>query len=184
MPTAEANPALETARLTLRPARLGDADGLFALYSDPRVVRYWAWPAWTSIEQAHDYITRMAPKPDSLPLVAARRVEGDVVGTVSLYQINAQNRRAELGYALRQALWGQGYASEMVGAVLAHAFDALGLHRIEADIDPRNDASARLLERMGFLREGYLRERWIVNGEVQDTALYGLLVQDWRARQA
>jgi RimJ/RimL family protein N-acetyltransferase len=64
--------------------------------------------------------------------------------------------------------------------LLAYAFDELDLRRIEADVDPRNAASIRTLERLGFRREGYLRERWRVNGEVQDALFYGLLRREWR----
>ena len=70
---------------------------------------------------------------------------------------------------------------EALGALLIHAFGKLALHRVEADIDPRNAASARSLERLGFQREGLLRERWIVAGQVSVTALYGLLARDWLA---
>jgi RimJ/RimL family protein N-acetyltransferase len=62
-------------------------------------------------------------------------------------------------------------------------FDDLQLNRIEADVDPRNAASCRALERLGFLREGLLRERWIVGGEVSDSAMYGLLRADWLAQR-
>jgi RimJ/RimL family protein N-acetyltransferase len=67
-------------------------------------------------------------------------------------------------------------------AALDYAFVELDLNRIEADIDPRNEASAKLLERKGFVKEGYMRERWIVNGEICDTVFYGLLRRDWEAR--
>lgn len=71
--------------------------------------------------------------------------------------------------------WGQGYACEAVGRLVDFGFGTLALNRIEADIDPRNAASARLLERLGFRFEGRLAERWIVAGEVTDSAIYGLL---------
>jgi ribosomal-protein-alanine N-acetyltransferase len=64
---------------------------------------------------------------------------------------------------------------------LAHAFGPLGLRRVEADVDPRNAASCRLLERLGFRREGLLRERWRVNGETCDSALFGLLAREFDA---
>jgi len=63
--------------------------------------------------------------------------------------------------------------------ILRHLFDGMGLRRIEADIDPRNLASCRLVEKLGFVREGTLRERWHVNGEVCDSAIYGLLRRDF-----
>ena len=68
---------------------------------------------------------------------------------------------------------------EALKALLAYAFDELAMRRIEADVDPRNMASIRTVERLGFQREGYLRERWQVNGEIQDTLFYGLLRPDW-----
>ena len=70
---------------------------------------------------------------------------------------------------------------EALRALLDFGFGELDLNRIEADIDPRNGASARTLERLGFTKEGYLRERWIVGDEVSDTALYGLLRREWRS---
>jgi len=68
---------------------------------------------------------------------------------------------------------------EALQALVQHAFQTLDLNRLEADIDPRNLASARTLERLGFQKEGHLRERWIVNDEISDTDLYGLLRRDW-----
>jgi RimJ/RimL family protein N-acetyltransferase len=67
--------------------------------------------------------------------------------------------------------------------VLSYAFEALNFHRIEADVDQRNAASIRTVERLGFQREGYLRERWQVNGEIQDALFYGLIRPDWETRK-
>ena len=89
-------------------------------------------------------------------------------------------QRAEIGFGLQSAYWGKGYMSEAARAVVDCGFDVLRLHRIEADIDPRNRASARVLEKLGFVREGLLRERWIVDGEISDSAIYGLLRTDRR----
>ena len=71
---------------------------------------------------------------------------------------------------------------EALLALLDCGFGMLDLNRVEADIDPRNTGSQRSLDRLGFQREGLLRERWIVSGEVSDTALHGLLRRDWLAR--
>jgi len=71
---------------------------------------------------------------------------------------------------------------EALQELLEFGVGELDLNRIEADIDPRNSASARTLERLGFTKEGYLRERWIVGDEVSDTAIYGLLRREWRVR--
>ena len=70
---------------------------------------------------------------------------------------------------------------EALSALLDFGFQKLDLNRVEADIDPRNLASAKLLDRLGFQKEGFLRERWIVEGEISDTALYGLLKREWNS---
>jgi RimJ/RimL family protein N-acetyltransferase len=72
-----------------------------------------------------------------------------------------------------------GYMHEALQTLLAYAFERLHLNRLEADIDPRNTSSARSLGRLGFVQEGHLRQRWIVDGEVSDTGFYGLLRDDW-----
>ncbi len=118
-----------------------------------------------------------------LRLAIERTEDHAVIGTCTLHELNEQCRRAEIGYALGSRSWGRGYMHEALAALLGYAFAELDLNRVEADIDPRHVPSARSLERLGFEKEGYLRERWIVDGEVSDTALYGLLRSDWLARQ-
>lgn len=175
-------PALSSARLHLRGLEPRDADALFALHSDPDVMRYWSFPAWTEREQAHAHIARLARERELMefyPWIATRHGEETPIGTCTLFGVHREHRRGVIGYALRPSFWGQGYAGEMLRLALDFAFDALGLNRIEADIDPLNLASCKLVERVGFRREGYLRERWRVGGGVQDTALYGLLRKDY-----
>ena len=108
----------------------------------------------------------------------AQRDTDRVIGTCTLASISTEHKRAELGYALGRAHWGHGYMSEALPVLLRHAFGSMGMHRIEADVDPRNTRSIRSLERLGFRLEGSLRERYHVNGEIQDTALFGLLRSD------
>jgi ribosomal-protein-alanine N-acetyltransferase len=175
---------LSTARCDLRPLRSDDAAGLLRIYSDPEFVRYWNCAAWTSLDQATALIEddqREIAKGERLRLGIFLRGQDTLVGTCSLFHLSEQCRRAEVGYGIAPAYWRQGFMFEAVGALLALAFDELGMHRLEADIDPRNTASARSLEKLGFQREGLLRERWIVGAEISDSAIYGLLARDWRA---
>lgn len=116
---------------------------------------------------------------ESLPLGIERKGDEVLVGNCTLFHFHEASRRAEIGYALRRPYWGLGYMHEALQSLLSYAFDDLGFNRLEADIDPRNTSSARTLERLGFLKEGHLRQRWIVNGEVSDTGFYGLLRGDW-----
>jgi len=177
---------LQAARLTLRPLAPADAGAVFALRSDPAVQRYGSHPAWTDRRTAVDYIARdidaMAAG-TAAQFAIERRDDAAVVGTCALFGIDAPCRRAEVGYALLASEWGHGYAGEAAAALLDWGFAHLRLHRVEADIDPRNVASARVLERLGFAREGHLRERWIVGGEICDSLIYGLLAREWAARR-
>jgi len=175
---------LETPRLVLRPLAPTDAEGLWRIYADPDFMRYWSSEPWSSLSQAQALIEKDQPelaRGEHLRLGIFLRVGGGLIGTCSLFHFVEASRRAEVGYGIAPAHWRQGYMSEAVGALLDFAFGELQLHRVEADIDPRNTASARSLERLGFTREGLLRERWIVGSEVSDTALYGLLAREWRA---
>ncbi len=92
---------------------------------------------------------------------------------------NPDFRSAALTYCLHEAAWGHGYATEAAGALLRWAFDTLDLNRVQAEADTRNAASARVLEKLGFVREGTLREDCVVNGEVSDSWVYGLLRREW-----
>ena len=174
---------ISTSRLTLRFLNEADLPSAYDIFSNPEVMRYWAYPAWTDPAQAQQWLIRIQDgyqTGDALQLGIERDTDQILVGTCTLFQFHAASRRAEIGYALGRRYWGLGYMHEALQALLQHAFDRLDLNRLEADIDPRNLASARTLERLGFQKEGYLRERWIVNDEVSDTALYGLLRREWR----
>ncbi|MBL8525510.1 MAG: GNAT family N-acetyltransferase [Betaproteobacteria bacterium] len=177
---------LLTERLRIRRITQQDAPSFFAIFSNADVMRYWSSPALTDLGQAQEKIASILEHYQSGDLFQfgiERKSDRQLIGTSTLHQIHAQNRRAEIGYALGRDHWGQGYMQEALTALINHAFGAMALHRLEADIDPRNEGSAKSLERMGFTREGYLRERWIVGGEVSDSALYGLLAREWLARR-
>lgn len=177
---------LESTRLRLRALGDRDVDDVFAIFGDPDVMRYWSFPAFRERDQAMrliETIRRDFAARTSVLWGVACRDDDVVVGTCRLFHFEAEHRRAEIGFALRRGDWGQGLASEAVATVVDFAFGPLDLIRIEADADPRNERSIRLLERLGFVREGLLRHRYIVAGEVQDTLYLGLLREDWSARR-
>ena len=174
---------IRTQRLLLRPLAEADAEALFAVHADTRVMQYSNSPAWTGIQQAHDLVALSHSWLSSgmhLCLGIARKDDGVVMGTCTLFDINRSSRRAELGFVLGSLAWGQGYMTEALVAFLNHGFRELDLNRVEADTDPRNLAAIKTLEGLGFVREGLLRERWITNGHKSDAALYGLLESDWQ----
>lgn len=175
---------LETPRLLLRPYREGDEHSLFAMFSDPEVMRFMNRGPWDSVEIGRGMIAkdlRALAAGEHIRLGLERRDTGAMIGMCNLFDFHWQCRRCEIGYALARAAWGQGFMHEALVALIGYGFEALDLNRIEADIDPRNAGSARSLERLGFVREGLLRQRWIVEGEVSDSALYGLLRGEWRS---
>jgi RimJ/RimL family protein N-acetyltransferase len=174
---------LETARLQLRPFRHADAADLFTIYSHPEVYRHVPIGGWTHIDEAHQRIARdvnMMASGDYVRLAVERSDDERVIGEVLLFNFARESRRAEMGYALARDAWGRGYVSEALIPLINLAFGRLELRRLEAEIDPRNLASAKVLERLGFRQEGMLRSRWIVRGETSDSGLYGLLDSDWQ----
>ena len=174
-------PTLTTPRLRIRWLTADDVPALFAIFSDPEVMAYWSSPPLeerSGAEKLLAEIHELAAAGTLFQWGIARREDDGVIGTCTLAAINREHRRAELGYALGRAHWGQGYASEAVRAVVRYAFDGLDLHRLEADVDPHNHASIRCLERLGFRKEGYARERYHLYGTVHDSVLYGLLRHD------
>ena len=180
-------PILTTERLLLREVADRDVDAVFEMESDPVAMRYWSRPpmqdpseARAAVERAKGFFASRAGLRWSVCLAA----DGEMLGHVSLFNLNEQSAHAEIGYGLLRRHWGRGYMHEALEAVIDWAFGPLGMRRLEADIAPGNEASIRALERHGFAREGLLRERWQVAEEISDSLLMGLLAREWRERRA
>jgi RimJ/RimL family protein N-acetyltransferase len=178
-------PQLQGKRVRLRGPRNDDADALFALFSDPAVMRYWSRPPMTTLGEAQGLVGEMLDSFEQRSLfnwMVTARDDDSVIGTCTLFRIDPRHRHAEIGYALRSDHWGRGIASEAVALVLDWAFRRLDLQRVEADIDPRNDGSRQLLARLGFSSEGVMRQRFFVGDEATDSEIFGLLAEDWQQR--
>lgn len=174
-------PRLAGMRIVLRPHRASDVDALYALFSDPQVTRHWSFPSWTRPAQALDYLDlRRSLVPPAVYCWVIADAADALIGTLTLFVLHGEPRRGELGYALSPAQQGRGLAGEALRLALEHAFTTLDLERIEADVDPRNEPSWRLLERIGFRREALLHDRCRSGNEVGDAAIYGLARVDWR----
>ncbi len=176
-------PILHTARLRLRPVADADAASLFAMHSSSHVLRYWDSPPWKERTRAQRFISasrRMADEGSGARVAVDRVSDGAFLGWCSLSGWNPDYRSASLGYCFDHAAWGHGYATEAAHAVLQWAFDTLDLNRVQAEADTRNLASVRVLEKIGFVREGMLREDCVVDGVVSDSWVFGLLRREWR----
>jgi RimJ/RimL family protein N-acetyltransferase len=175
-------PTLHTARLLLRPFTDADADAIFALQSSPVVLRYWDAPPWKDFKQSERFLgvcRQLEKEGTGVRLAIERAADRRFIGWCQVINWTPGHRRARLGYCFDDAAWGQGFATEAVGALLEWAFDALDLNRVQAETDTRNTASGRVLEKLGFIREGRLREDCVVDGEVSDTWVYGLLRREY-----
>ncbi|WP_245601650.1 GNAT family N-acetyltransferase [Hamadaea tsunoensis] len=182
-PMSLSTPTLHTARLTLRPFDDPDGDDLFAMHSDAHVLRYWDAPPWSERVRADRFIAacrRMAEDGSGARVAVERGSDGVFLGWCGLTRWNPDYRSAALGYCYAEAAWGHGYATEVARALLGWAFETLDLNRVQSETDTRNGASARVLEKLGFVREGTLREDCVVNGDVSDSWVYGLLRREWR----
>jgi [ribosomal protein S5]-alanine N-acetyltransferase len=167
----------------LRPFTNADTDSLFTLRSNAHAMRYWDAPPWSERAQAEQFIEvcgRMAEEGSGARWAIDRGSDEAFIGWCGLTRWNPVYRSASMGYCLDDAVWGYGYATEAGLAVLQWAFETLDLNRVQAEVDTRNGASARVLEKLGFLREGTLREDCIVNDDVSDSWVYGLLKREWQ----
>lgn len=180
-------PTLAAPRVALRWLTEADAGALFGIFSNPAVMRYWSTLPMADIAQAQKLVADIQEgfRTRRLFQWGVVRLEDDwVIGTCTLFAINESQGRAEIGYALGHEFWGHGYMKEALTALVDFAFGKLGMRRLEADVDPRNAGSLHAVERLGFRREGVLRERWKVNGELQDSVMLGLLSHEWRPEPA
>jgi RimJ/RimL family protein N-acetyltransferase len=176
-------PTINAERISLRPLRNRDTDSIYAIYSDPEVMRYWGSTPMSHPAQAAQLLNEVQTDLKhrrSLQWGVARRSDDRIVGTLAFFHVDVIAKKAEIGFALGRAYWKNGYMLEALQAALRYAFAEMKLRRIEADVDPRNSSSIRVLERLGFQKEGYLRERWLVAEETQDALFYGLLNREWK----
>lgn len=175
-------PPLETKRLLLRPLTGDDLEFVFRHFSDPEVNRYLLDDdPVTTREQARAIIDFYLP-PAGKPFnrwVIARKPDGRPIGTCGYHQWQRRHRRAEIGYDLEKASWRQGYATEALRAVLRHGFERMDLNRVEAMVHPENTASVRVLERLGFRKEGLLRQSVCQGNVYHDHWLLALLKAEW-----
>jgi len=179
-------PTIVGRRVQLRSFTDSDVPALLSIFGDAAVSRFMGIPQLHDATDARALLESIHSGRESKTLyqwgVVALDVD-NVVGTCTLANISWQHERAELGFAVGTAHQRKGYMAEALLLLLDHAFSDLRLNRIEADVDPRNERSLRLLDRLGFDREGYLRQRHLVNGERQDSVLLGLLASTWAGRR-
>jgi RimJ/RimL family protein N-acetyltransferase len=179
-------PTLRGEHIALRQPRGDDLDDLFTLFGNADVTRYWSHGPWTARRQAETYLRDIhagASSGQLLQWALTLPAHDRLLGTVTLYGFARDHARCEIGFALHPGHWGQGLARDAVHTAIAHALGSLAIQRIEADVDPANHSSLRLLESLGFVREGLARERYRLGGGTQDSVMLGLLSREYIAER-
>ena len=176
---------LRTPRLTLRPYQPGDLGALHDLFGREDVCRYLMWEPM-DIEQARALLerrvrqTQIEAESQAILLAAEDAESGRVIGEFMLSLTSAKSRQGEIGWSLHPDVQGRGLATEGAREMLRLGFEALGLHRIVAECDPRNQASLRVMERLGMRREAHFVENEFLKGEWIGEIVCAMLETEWR----
>ncbi|GAA4204052.1 GNAT family protein [Streptosporangium oxazolinicum] len=178
---------IRTNRLILRPYTPDDLDALHAIHRLPQVTRYLYWEP-RDREQTREALKRkitetaLLEEGQALTLAVELAATGELLGDVLLIWHSRAHRSGEIGYVFHPDHHGRGYATEATRAVLELGFDGLDLHRVIGRLDARNEASARVLEKLGMRREAHFLDNEIVKGEWTSEIVYAILRREWHAR--
>jgi [ribosomal protein S5]-alanine N-acetyltransferase len=176
---------IESSRVLVRPLLESDLPALLVINSDEEVTKFLGRPPWKSMTDAEAWFQRMSAVQEAgsaVEFVIRIKSTEEVIGRCGLFDYTEGDACAAVGYLLGRAYWGQGYMREALTGLIDCAFHEMNLRRLEAKVEAENISSAGLLRRLGFAREGVLRERWITNGKPVDAELYGLLRHEWGQR--
>jgi RimJ/RimL family protein N-acetyltransferase len=177
---------IETDRLLLRPFKAGDAQAFADYRSDPEVARYQGWDAPYSYMKAVQFVAEMQRIKPGIPgewyqAAIEFKSQAIVIGDIGL-KVLSDGLQGEIGFTLAVKHQGKGYAFEATERIMQYMFEQFALHRIQANCDPRNTASIRLMERLGMRREGHMIENVWYKGEWADEYWYAILRREWEAR--
>lgn len=174
-------PVIKTERLLLRSVENSDAPELLFLRSDETVMQYIDRERMKSLEDAEQFIQKLKDGIETneniLWVICLKDKPNTLIGNIGYWRFQLPHYRAEVGYMLHPDFWNKGIMKEALEAVIAYGFDIIKLHSIEARINTGNIASARLLEKTGFIREAYFKEDYFYNGRFIDTAVYSMLAK-------
>lgn len=175
-------PILETERLVLRETTEADAPALFDYYRDPELTKFISFGTHASVEDTLGFIGWMASvyrQQDSIRWGIQLKATTRLIGTGGLHFWKRELRMAEVGYHIGRPFWGMGYATETLGVLVDFGFQHMNLNRIEGRHNAGNDASGRVMEKLGFQREGRWRQREIKDGDFVDVVQFSLMREDY-----
>jgi ribosomal-protein-alanine N-acetyltransferase len=176
-------PQLETDKVILREMTLDDVEFYFRHFNNDKIVEGSCFLGPKSLEAAKEELELYCINPfrenRGIRWGIVRKGGNELIGTCGYYDWNKTARRAEIGYDLDPAYWGQGIMTEALRAVLEYGFEKMALNRIQAIIDSENARSLKLVHRLGFKKEGVLRQRSYFKGQFRDDVCFSLLKKEW-----
>lgn len=174
----ESFPILKSERLILRAITLEDAQYIQSIRNNPKVMEFMDSNNHETLEDSKQFIqnniTSFKNKEGIYWAIIEKQTEA-FIGDFSYWRIDKKNHRAEIGYTLMPEFWGKGYMSEAIKTIINFGFNDLNLHSIEANINPNNNSSRKLLQKIGFEKEAYFKENYYYNGIYLDSEIYSLL---------
>lgn len=178
-------PVLETERFQLRAMHEDDAPAIFRILSDERVSRYFGSPPMTDPAAASRRVQRTQAAfaaHEGIRWAIVPREGGAFIGSCGFWRLIPEHHRAEIGYELAPEWWSQGVMTEVLRIIIAYGFATMRLHSAEAQIHPDNIGSRRVLEKVGFVQEGYFRQSYYEphHSEFTDAAVFSLLASEWQ----
>lgn len=174
---------IETERLILRALESEDAENMFQNWSnDPKVTKFLTWPANKEIKMAEDILKiwkSQYEKSDFYQWGIVPKSFGEVIGTISVVELDERVEKVQIGYCIGQKWWNQGYTSEAFAAIISFLFEEVGVNRIEAMYDLRNPGSGKVMEKCGLQYEGTLRQAGWSNSGIGDMAMHSILASEY-----
>jgi len=174
-------PEFESERLLFRKILLSDAKDLFSIRTDDDVMRFMDVIRFESIGDAEKWVYSVSESYDKETGIMwgiVEKLSNSFVGYFGFWRMIPEHCRAEIGYALKPEFWGKGFMYETINRMVRFGFDEMRLHSIEANVNPANEKSKKVLEKIGFKKEAYFRENYLFNGEFLDSIIYSLLEKD------
>ena len=171
-------PILKTDRLILRSIEIKDASEIFFLRSDANVLTYLDKAPEKSVDETIAFIGKVKSDIDNNDGILwgiTLKESNAVIGTICFWRLEKAHYRAEIGYALHPVQQGKGIMDEAMKAVLQYGFETMKLHSVEANVNPANSGSIKVLEKNGFVKEAYFKENYYYDGKFLDSAIYSLL---------
>jgi ribosomal-protein-alanine N-acetyltransferase len=168
-------PELRTKRCVLRQPSTADAPGLYFLRSNEEVMKYVDREKMQSVEEAQGMLEKIQQSYEAgqgISWIVTLPEEGKMRGLAGIWRIDHEHHRGEIGYTINPELWNQGIASEIMAAVVEYGFEKMNLHSLEANVNPSNGASIRVLQKLGFVQEAYFRENYYFRGQFLDSMIF------------